>query len=60
MILIALMCARIPRSPDNFKRAIKYHTFQTSFYSGFESVANPWGSPNIKGVGVPVGNFDKP
>ena len=31
------MWARIPSGPDNFKRVIKY---QTSFYSGFESVTN--------------------
>ena len=40
MTLIALMCARIPLSPDNFKRFFKHQTFQTPFYSGFESVAN--------------------
>ena len=37
MILIALMCARIPSGPDNFKRIIKYQTVQTLFY---ESIAN--------------------
>ena len=40
MILIALMWTRIPSGPDNFKRIIKYQTFQTSFYGGFKSVAN--------------------
>ena len=41
IILIALMCARIPSSSDNFKRVIKYQTFQTPFfYSGLESGAN--------------------
>ena len=40
MFLIVLMCDRIPPSPDNFKRYIKYQFFQTLFYSGFESVAN--------------------
>ena len=40
MILIALMWARIPSGPDNFKRVIKYQTLRTSFYGGFESVAN--------------------
>ena len=35
----ALMCARIPQTPDHFKRVNKYHTFQTPFYCGFESVA---------------------
>ena len=40
MILIALMWARIPPGPDNFKRVIKYQTLRTSFYGGFESVAN--------------------
>ena len=39
MILIALMSARIPSGPDNFKRVIKCQTFQTSVYGGFESVA---------------------
>ena len=39
-ILIALMCARISPSPDNFKSVIKNQTFQTPFYSGFESAAN--------------------
>ena len=37
MIVIALMWARIPSGPDNFKRVIEY---QTSFYGGFESVAH--------------------
>ena len=37
MILIPFMCARIPRGADNFKRIFK---FQTSFYGGFEWVAN--------------------
>ena len=32
------MCAGILQSPDNFKRVIQ--TFQSPFYSGFESVAN--------------------
>ena len=40
MILIALMCARVPLSPYNFRRDIKYQTFQMPFYSSFESVAN--------------------
>ena len=40
MILIALICAQIPPGPDKFKRVIKYQTFQTSFHSGFESLAN--------------------
>ena len=40
MILIALTCAQIPPSPDNFKRVIKYQTFQTPFCRGFESMAN--------------------
>ena len=31
MIFIALMCTRIPPSPYNFKRVIKYQTFQTPF-----------------------------
>ena len=39
MILIALMWAQISSGPDNFKRVIKYQTFWTSFYDGFESVA---------------------
>ena len=39
MILIALMWARIPLGPDNFKRVIKYQTLRTSFYDGFESAA---------------------
>ena len=29
--LITLMCTGIPPSPDNFKRLIKYQTFQTTF-----------------------------
>ena len=33
------MWARVPSSPDNFKRVIKYHTLRTSFHGGFESVA---------------------
>ena len=40
MILTALMWARIPPGPDNFKRVIKYQTFKTSFYCDFESVTN--------------------
>ena len=40
MILIALMRARTPPSTDNSKRVIKYQTFQTPFYSSFESVEN--------------------
>ena len=41
MILIALMCTRISQSPDvKFQRVITYLTFQTPFYSGFESVTN--------------------
>ena len=40
MILIALMCTQIPPSPDNFKRLIKYQTFQTPFHNSFESMAN--------------------
>ena len=40
MILFALMWARIPPGPDNFKRVIEYQTFKTSFYCDFESVAN--------------------
>ena len=41
MILVALMCTRIPPSPDNFKAVIKYQTFQTLFHRpSFESVAN--------------------
>ena len=40
MILIALMWSQLPPGPDNFKRVNKYQTFQTSFYGGFESVAN--------------------
>ena len=31
MILTALMCARIPPSPDNFKRVIRYQTSQAPF-----------------------------
>ena len=34
-ILIALIWARFPSGPDyfkNFKRVVKYQTFQTSFY----------------------------
>ena len=31
-ILIALMWARFLSSLDNFKRVVKYQTFQTSFY----------------------------
>ena len=31
-ILIALMWARFPSGRDNFKRVVKYQTFQTSFY----------------------------
>ena len=38
MILIALIWARIPPSPDNFERVIKYQTYKTSFYYDFESV----------------------
>ena len=38
MTLIALMWARTPLGPDNFKMVSKYHTFQT-FYGGFDSVA---------------------
>ena len=34
------MLVRIPLGPDNFKMVIKYQTFHTSFYAGFESVAN--------------------
>ena len=37
MILVGLMCVRIPPSPDNFKR---YQTFQMPFCNGFESMAN--------------------
>ena len=40
MILIALMWARIPSDPDNFKRVTKNQTLRTSFYGGFKSVAN--------------------
>ena len=40
MILIALMWARMPPGPDNFRRVIKYQTFKTSFHCDFESVAN--------------------
>ena len=40
MILIDLMYARISLSPDNFKRVIKYETFQTPSCNGFESAAN--------------------
>ena len=32
MILIALMLARIPPGPDDFKRVTKYQTFKTSSY----------------------------
>ena len=32
MILIALMWARVPLGPDNFKMVSKHHTFQTSFF----------------------------
>ena len=40
MILIALMWARIPSAPYNFKRVIiKYKTFRTLFYGDCESVA---------------------
>ena len=35
MILIALIWARIPWGPDNFKRVIKYQILRTSFYDGF-------------------------
>ena len=38
--LIALMWARIPLDPDNFKRVIEYQTLRTPFYGGFESVAD--------------------
>ena len=34
----ALMFTIIPSNPHNFERVIKYQTFQTPFYSGFESV----------------------
>ena len=40
MILIALMWARILPGPDNFKRVIRFQTFETPLYGGFESVAN--------------------
>ena len=40
MILIALMFTGISPSPDNFKRVIRYETFQTPFNSSFESMAN--------------------
>ena len=40
MILIALMWARIPSGPDNFKSVIQYQTSRTSFYDGFELEAN--------------------
>ena len=40
MILITLMGARIPSGFGNFKRVIKYQTLGTSFYGGFEPVAN--------------------
>ena len=40
LILIALMWARIPLGPDKFERVIKYHTIQTSFHGGFDSLAN--------------------
>ena len=40
MILIAFLCARIPSSPDKFKRRIKNRTFQTPLDGGFESVLN--------------------
>ena len=30
----------MPSGPDNFIRVIKYQTLRTSFYDGFESVAN--------------------
>ena len=40
MFFIALMWAQIPSGPEKFKRVFKYQTFCTSFYSGFESVAN--------------------
>ena len=40
MILISLTCNRIPPSPDNFKRVVKYQTFQMPFNSSYESVAN--------------------
>ena len=39
MTFIALMCARIPQSPDNLKGVIEDQTFQTPFYSDFELVA---------------------
>ena len=40
MILIALIWARIPVGPDNFKRVVKSQTFKTSFHCDFESAAN--------------------
>ena len=40
MTLIALIWARIPSGPDNFKSVIKYQTLRTSFYGGSESIAN--------------------
>ena len=38
MILSALMWARIPLGPDNFKRVIKYQNLRTLFYGGYESL----------------------
>ena len=37
LILFALMCTQ---SPYNFTKVIKYQTFQTPFYNGFELMAN--------------------
>ena len=40
MILIALMWARIPSGPDNFKKVIKIPDFPDFLFCDFESVAN--------------------
>ena len=37
---VTFMWAQIPSGPDNFKRVFKCQTLRTSFYGGFESVAN--------------------
>ena len=40
MILIACMWTQVPLRPGNFKRLIKYQTFQVPLYNRFESKAN--------------------
>ena len=46
------LIAQILSGPDHFKRDIKYQTLRTSFYGGFESVANisdlVWVEINLK------------